>query len=210
MAVYTAEEVLEAAARGNVVLRGWGATCLLRPVPHVPCVRIMRPLAQARAVADGRTRHRRRRPRRGRDPAQRPGQCRAHARAVRRALGRSGAVRPGAQHRPPLGRHLRAADQGPAGAARVRRDRGLARAAAWAWRLQAHVRAALRANEATHGVDITIDSTRRPGRRCAASCSTPTSSARPSRSPPALPGVAAVDNQLRVMATSRLFPSARA
>ena len=25
---------------GNVVLRGWGATCLLRPVPHVPCVRI--------------------------------------------------------------------------------------------------------------------------------------------------------------------------
>ena len=43
MAVYTAEEVLEAAARGNVVLRGWGATCLLRPVPHVPCVRIMRP-----------------------------------------------------------------------------------------------------------------------------------------------------------------------
>ena len=46
MAVYSAEEVLEAAARGNVVLRGWGATCLLRPVPHVPCIRIMRPLAQ--------------------------------------------------------------------------------------------------------------------------------------------------------------------
>ena len=46
MALYSAEEVLEAAARGNVVLRGWGATCLLRPVPHVPCIRIMRPLAQ--------------------------------------------------------------------------------------------------------------------------------------------------------------------
>jgi cytidylate kinase len=43
IAVYTHEEVLEAAARGNVVLRGWGATCLLRPVPHVPCIRIMRP-----------------------------------------------------------------------------------------------------------------------------------------------------------------------
>jgi cytidylate kinase len=43
IAVYTAEEVLEAAARGNVVVRGWGATCLLRPVPHVPCIRIMRP-----------------------------------------------------------------------------------------------------------------------------------------------------------------------
>jgi len=46
IAVYTAEEVLETAARGNVVLRGWGATCLLRPVPHVPCVRIMRPFAK--------------------------------------------------------------------------------------------------------------------------------------------------------------------
>ncbi len=46
IAVYTAEEVLDAAARGNVVLRGWGATCLLRPVAHVPCVRIMRPFAK--------------------------------------------------------------------------------------------------------------------------------------------------------------------
>ncbi len=46
VAVFTAEEVLERAARGNVVMRGWGATCLLRPVPHVPCVRITRPLAQ--------------------------------------------------------------------------------------------------------------------------------------------------------------------
>lgn len=46
IAVYTAEEVLDAAARGNVVLRGWGATCLLRTVPHVPCIRIMRPFAK--------------------------------------------------------------------------------------------------------------------------------------------------------------------
>lgn len=46
MAVYTAEEVLDAAAQGNVVIRGWGATLLLRPVPHVPCIRIMRPFDQ--------------------------------------------------------------------------------------------------------------------------------------------------------------------
>jgi cytidylate kinase len=46
IAVYTAEQVLEAAAKGNVVLRGWGATQLLRPVPHVPCIRIMRPFEQ--------------------------------------------------------------------------------------------------------------------------------------------------------------------
>jgi len=43
VAVYTAEDILEAAARGNVVIRGWGATQLLRPVPHIPCVRVMRP-----------------------------------------------------------------------------------------------------------------------------------------------------------------------
>jgi cytidylate kinase len=43
MAVYTAEEVFGFANRGNVVLRGWGATCLLRPVPHVVCVRITSP-----------------------------------------------------------------------------------------------------------------------------------------------------------------------
>lgn len=46
MALYTAEEVLDAAAHGNVVIRGWGATQLLRAVPHIPCIRIMRPLEQ--------------------------------------------------------------------------------------------------------------------------------------------------------------------
>ncbi len=42
LALYTAEQVLELANRGQVVLRGWGATCLLRPVPHVVCVRVTR------------------------------------------------------------------------------------------------------------------------------------------------------------------------
>lgn len=42
MAIYTAEEVFELANKGNVVLRGWGATCLLRSVPHVVTVRITR------------------------------------------------------------------------------------------------------------------------------------------------------------------------
>jgi len=44
VALYTAEELFALAHRGNVVLRGWGATCLLRPVPHVVCVRITRSL----------------------------------------------------------------------------------------------------------------------------------------------------------------------
>jgi cytidylate kinase len=37
---YTAQEILELAAKGNVLIRGWGATYLLRAVPHVICVRI--------------------------------------------------------------------------------------------------------------------------------------------------------------------------
>jgi len=45
VALYTAEEVLAQAARGNVILRGWGATCLLRPVSHVVRVRVTRPFA---------------------------------------------------------------------------------------------------------------------------------------------------------------------
>lgn len=42
VALYSAEELFELATKGNVVLRGWGATCLLRPVPHVVTVRITR------------------------------------------------------------------------------------------------------------------------------------------------------------------------
>lgn len=46
VALYSAEEVFAQAEGGNVVLRGWGATCLLRPVQHVVRVRVTRPLAQ--------------------------------------------------------------------------------------------------------------------------------------------------------------------
>jgi cytidylate kinase len=46
VALYTAEEVFSQALRGNVILRGWGATCLLRPVRHVVRVRVTRPLDQ--------------------------------------------------------------------------------------------------------------------------------------------------------------------
>ncbi len=42
VAVYTAREVFALAAKGNIVLRGWGTTCLLRPVPHVITVRVTR------------------------------------------------------------------------------------------------------------------------------------------------------------------------
>ena len=40
----TAQEILELAAKGNVLIRGWGATYLLRSVPQVLCVRICAPM----------------------------------------------------------------------------------------------------------------------------------------------------------------------
>jgi cytidylate kinase len=43
-AVFTAEDVLTIASEGDVVIRGWGATCLLRSVPHIPCIRVTRSL----------------------------------------------------------------------------------------------------------------------------------------------------------------------
>ncbi len=44
LSLYTAEEVLELAIQGNLMIRGWGATYLLRPVSHVVCVRLCAPI----------------------------------------------------------------------------------------------------------------------------------------------------------------------
>jgi cytidylate kinase len=41
---YTAEEILEFAQGGNVVIRGWGAVAVLRAVPHVLRVRVCAPM----------------------------------------------------------------------------------------------------------------------------------------------------------------------
>lgn len=40
LSLYTTEEILEVAMKGNVLIRGWGATYVLRSVPHVLCVRV--------------------------------------------------------------------------------------------------------------------------------------------------------------------------
>ena len=37
------EEILDLANRGNVLIRGWGSTLLLRTVPHIPCIRVCAP-----------------------------------------------------------------------------------------------------------------------------------------------------------------------
>jgi len=44
LAVYKAEEILDLAAKGNVLIRGWGATYLLRRIPHVVSVRVCAPV----------------------------------------------------------------------------------------------------------------------------------------------------------------------
>jgi cytidylate kinase len=208
MAIYTAEEVLETAARGNVVLRGWGATCLLRPVPHVPCVRILRPLAQRVQwlMAELDT-----------DDADL-----AEAEILR--SDRANAARMHDQFGVNWGdpvlfdlvlntdrlsvdtcvQQIKALVARPE-FAETEASRALLKGMA----LQAHVRAALRAHEATRNVDIVIEGSddRIALRGIVINADERVAAERVAA---AVPGVTAVDNQLRVMATSRLFPSARA
>lgn len=40
----TAQEMLELADKGNILIRGWGAVTLLRKVPHVVCLRVCAPM----------------------------------------------------------------------------------------------------------------------------------------------------------------------
>jgi cytidylate kinase len=208
MAIYTAEEVLETAARGNVVLRGWGATCLLRPVPHVPCVRIMRPLAKRVEwlMAEIDT-----------DDVEL-----AEAEILR--SDRANAARMHEQFGVNWGdpvlfdlvlntdrltvdtcvQQIRALLLRPEFA-----ETDASRALLNGMALQAHVRAAMRAHDTTHNVDVVIEGTddRIVLRGIVVSDE---ERAAAEQVATAVPGVAAVDNQLRVMATSRLFPSARA
>ena len=53
ISLYTAEEVLDLALKGNLMIRGWGATSLLRPVSNVLRVRVCAPLAlRAKRIMD--------------------------------------------------------------------------------------------------------------------------------------------------------------
>ncbi len=50
MSRYTADEILQLAHGGNVLIRGWGAAQLLRDVSHVLCVRVCAPMSQRVSV----------------------------------------------------------------------------------------------------------------------------------------------------------------
>ncbi len=43
LSLYTTEEILDIAANGNVLIRGWGAAYVLRRVSHVACIRVCAP-----------------------------------------------------------------------------------------------------------------------------------------------------------------------
>lgn len=205
MALYSAEEVLEAAARGNVVIRGWGATQLLRAVPHVPCIRIMRPFEQRvdwlmtqidtddRRVAEA--------------EIQRSDQSNAHR--MQQQFGVTwnepglfdmvlNTERLSVDTCVQMIKGLLARPEFAETAGSHALLQGLA--------LSARVRAALRAHEATEGVDITID--------CAGGQATlrgivadADEKAAAVEVSAGVAGVRSVDDQLRVMARSKLFPS---
>jgi cytidylate kinase len=207
MAIYSAEEVLEIAARGNVVLRGWGATCLLRAVPHVVCVRVTRPFAKRvewlLAHLDT-------------DDAE-------FAAAEIRRSDQAHAARMHAQFGVTWGdpllydlvlnterisvescvQQIRALMERPE-FSETEASRALLQDLA----LQARVRAALKADERTRDVNVVIDST--AGRVALRGIvATAEELAATAQVAATAPGVTDIDNQLRVMATSRLFPSAR-
>jgi len=207
LAVYTAEEVLETAARGNVVLRGWGATCLLHPVPHVVCVRVTRPMAlrvewlMAHLDTD--------------DAASAEAEIRrsdqAHASRMHEQFGVTWGD--------PLLYDLVLNTERLTVDSCVQQIRALVARPEFAetpasvallrdMALQARVRAALRADEATRGIDVTIasDAGQLVLRGIVADASEREAAQRVAA---AVPGVAGVDNQLRTMAGSRLFASAK-
>jgi cytidylate kinase len=207
LAVYTAEEVLEAAARGNVVIRGWGATQLLRSVAHIPCVRIMRPLDKRvdwlmkeldtddRDLAEAEIR------RSDQANASRmhdqfgvhwgdPGLVDMVLNTERLSVQSCVEQIKGLLKRPEF--------------AETDASRSMLQGMA----LSAHVRAALNANEQTHAVDVAIDS--RDGqvtlRGIVADDAEKTATVRVAT---AGAGVKAVDNQLHAMSDARHFPTHR-
>lgn len=204
LAVYMNEEVLDAAARGNVVLRGWGATCLLRPVRHVVSVRITRPLAQRVAWLQERL---------GTDDAgfaeeEIRRSDRAHAARMEEQFGVAWGdpllydlvLNTGRVSVESCAAQIAALSRRPEFA-----ETDASRAVLQNLGLEARVRAALRADPATRDVDVTVAS--EAGRvvlsGMVVAADEVTAAERVSRG---VAGVTSVDNALRVMARSRLFP----
>ena len=207
MAVYTAEEVLDFAARGNGVLRGWGATCLLRPIKHVVCVRITRSMRKrVEWLMDNL----------GTDDAE-------FAEAEIRRSDHAHATRMHEQFGVTWGDPLlydlvlntdRVSVEGCVEQIRLLVARpefaetAESRALLRDMDTQARIRAALRANEEAHEIKVTIDSV--DGRvTLRGIVMNAAEKALTEQIASGVAGVASVDNQLRLMAMSRLFTSSK-
>jgi cytidylate kinase len=204
MAVYMTEELLDVAARGDIVLRGWGATCVLRQVPHVVCVRVTRSFEKRVAWLQQQL---------GSDDIgfveeEIRRSDRAHAARMNEQFGVTWgdpllydivlntdrvSVESCAEQIAALSRRPEFAET------------EASRAMLENMAVEARVRAALRADEATRDVDVTVASDRG---RVVLSGMVLDADELPAaeRVAAAVPGVAAVENRLRVMARSKLFP----
>jgi cytidylate kinase len=204
LAVYMTEEVLDVAARGNVVLRGWGATCLLRPVRHVVSVRVTRPFAQRVAWLQESL---------GNDDVgfveeEIRRSDRAHAARMHEQFGVTWGdpllydlvLNTGRISVESCAQQIAALARRPEFA-----ETEASRAMLQNLALEARVRAALRADEATRAVDVTVASS---AGRVVLTGMVLDADEMPAaeRVAAAVPGVTSVDNRLRVMARSRLFP----
>jgi len=204
LAVYVTEELLEVAERGNVVVRGWGATAVLRPVPHVVCVRITRPFEKRVAWLQEQLGS---------------GEASDAEEEIRRS-DRAHAARMHAQFGVTWGDPLlydlvlntdRVSVESCAEqiAALSRRpefaETEASRAILGNMSLEARVRSALRGHEATQNVDVTVISN---AGRIVLSGMVLDADEVPAaeRVAAGVPGVVGVDNQLRLIARSRLFP----
>jgi len=207
LAVFSAEEVLETAARGDVVLRGWGATCLLHTVPHVVCVRVTRPMKQrvewlmkSLDTDDAESAE-----------AEIRRSDQAHAARMHEQFGVTWGD--------PLLYDLVLNTERLSVDSCVQQIKALVARPEFAettasvallqnMAVQARVRAALRADETTRGVDVTVESDagKLVLRGIVADAREKDASAAVAA---AVVGVVSVDNQLRTMAGSRLFASAK-
>jgi len=190
-----------------VVLRGWGATCLLRPVPHVVCVRVTRSLQKRVEWLMSRL---------GTDDAD-------FAEAEVRRSDNAHAARMHDQFGVTWGdpvlydlvlntdrvsvescvEQIRALVRRPEFAETAQSRDLLANMA-----LEARVRVALKDDAETRDINVTIDANR--GRVALRGIVLNAQERLQTESvAAAVPGVVGVDNQLRLMTTSRLFASAK-
>lgn len=199
--------MFELANKGNVVLRGWGATCLLRAVPHVVTVRITRSFNKRvewlmnhletddREFAENEIRR----------------SDQAHATRMHHQFGITWGdpvLYDLVLNTDRLSVHSCVEQIRQLTTRPEFQESEASRQMLANMTLAAHVRSALKANESTQGVNVTIEA--QQGRVILKGIVVNAhEQAEAEKVCTRVAGVSGVDNRLRVMATSRLFTSAK-